>query len=190
MKRNMQGFTLTELTIVLSIISIMVAISVPAIVKSIPDYRLKKAAYALFSDLQLAKSTAVLTKEKIRVIFNSDKETYSIESISADNTINNNNDTIGTTIKNVSLASYGSGVRFGSGSATKSVKGRPIPSDFISYKNNNSVKFGINGMVNSLGYVYLTNTNNKLCYSVATPTNAGIIQIYKTSGTTNKWVSD
>ncbi len=64
--RTQIGFTLIELMISIAIIAIMIGIGAPAILKWMPNYRLKAAAGSLYSNMQRAKLEAV--KQNVDVI--------------------------------------------------------------------------------------------------------------------------
>jgi len=65
------GFTLIELMIVIGMIGILTAISVPAVMKWLPNYRLKAAARDLYSNMQKAKMEAVKRNTDVLIIFTS-----------------------------------------------------------------------------------------------------------------------
>ena len=72
MRKNLQkssGFTLIELMIGISIISILTAIAVPAVINWLPTYRLNAASRDLYSNLQKARLQAVKENKVIRVRF-------------------------------------------------------------------------------------------------------------------------
>ncbi len=57
--RGKNGFTLIELAVVMLLFILTAAFAVPNVAKVIPRYRLKEASRGIYSDLQLAKLTAV-----------------------------------------------------------------------------------------------------------------------------------
>ncbi len=63
------GFTLTELLVVMGIISLIGAIGTPTLLTQLPDYRLNGAARAVSSTLQFAKMSAASAGKQYRVEF-------------------------------------------------------------------------------------------------------------------------
>ena len=71
MIKNSKGFTLIEVIIVVTIIGILAAISIPAISSWLPNYRLKAAARELYSGMQKARMVAVKTNTTSMMTFTS-----------------------------------------------------------------------------------------------------------------------
>ena len=63
-----QGFTLTELSIVIAVIGILAAIAVPSFITWLNNSRLRAASQELQSDLQHAKSEAIKRNKHVVVI--------------------------------------------------------------------------------------------------------------------------
>lgn len=70
------GFTLIELIVVVGIIGIVSAFSIPAIMEWLPDYRLRSAARDIVSCLQQVKMEAVSRNERTGVQFNAGTNQY------------------------------------------------------------------------------------------------------------------
>ena len=168
------GFTLMELMIVIAIISILATGTGFAIIKKMPDYHLQTASDALFLDFQLAKSNAVLHQEKTRILFNLETNSYRILRLGSDGDVGGTGAAEDTPVKEVFLANYGSGVTFGRGIAPPMTESQ----DNLTYTNDWAT-FSMNGSADELGYAYLTHINRDRCYAVGTPSNAGIIRIYR-----------
>jgi len=172
MRKN-SGFTLVELIIAIVIIFILVAISVPIFLSWLPDYRLRSAADDLYSNLQYAKMEAIKNNVNWAVAFDFSANSYTVRS-------NHTGVGTGTIVKTVDLSSYGSGVGYGKGNATESVPGGTIPADFVSYTSDEAV-FNTRGMVNNLGYVYLSN-NAGASRAGGTPALAGVVVLRRWTG--------
>lgn len=157
---------MTELMVVLAIISILLGIGGVGLLSNLPQYRLKSAARELVSVMQKARLEAVKRNIDCRVVFDVANARYAV---SIDNGADGSWSTIGDNenLKVVSLNDYGSGVEYGSGSATfdaTASKGT-IPSDFVSYSSNIAT-YNPRG-TSSGGYVYLSNQSND-AYAVGT----------------------
>lgn len=105
-KRSNSGLTLIELMVGISIVTILIAISMPSLLSWMPEYRLRRAARELHGNLQYARMTAIKTRQDCTVTFNTSPSpgNYVI--------------TIpGQTIKTVNLSTYGSGVTYSAAAA-------------------------------------------------------------------------
>jgi prepilin-type N-terminal cleavage/methylation domain-containing protein len=74
-----RGFTLAECLIVLTVIGLVVAFSVPSFEGMFEEYRVKRASRQLASDFQLARAKAVSDKVEHRVHMNTINNRYWIE---------------------------------------------------------------------------------------------------------------
>jgi type IV fimbrial biogenesis protein FimT len=178
MKRS-QAFTLMELMATTAILSVLMTFAVPAFIRWLPGYRLKGAARDLYSELAAAKMTAVNQKGECAAVFSRVNHRYQIWS-GGNNKVYDNASGDDVLLKTVDLSGYGSGVRYGKGSA-----GSPIGGTFgdgITFSSNRVV-FDSRGMVKSLtgGYVYLQN-NRKACYAVGV-LGSGVILLKRWIGT-------
>lgn len=76
---NKKGVTLIELTVVLVVIAIGGALSVPNILAWLPNYRLKSVTRDIVSTMRTAQMKAVSTNLQYRVYFNAGEKKYWIE---------------------------------------------------------------------------------------------------------------
>jgi len=91
------GFTVTELTVVIVLLALLTAMGVPSYLSWLPKYRLKSAARDLYSNLQLAKMTAIKSNGKCSIGYNKNPDRYTITVLN----------------RTVTLSDYKSGIRFG-----------------------------------------------------------------------------
>jgi len=73
-----KGFTLTEVTVVLSILGVMTAISVPSYFSWLPRHRLQTSTRQIYDDLNLAKIRAVKDNTVAYIIFSTLNNTYTV----------------------------------------------------------------------------------------------------------------
>ena len=175
------GFTMIELLIAFVILGVLTTIAIPGFARWYPGYRLKSASRELYANMQLAKMGAVRDNSDWAVVFDTGASRYLICSDAGDD----NWTTLGdnSTEKTVNFSDY-EGVNYGHGNATTNATqgGGAFPADNVSYASPDNVAiFNSRGMVDNLGYVYLSN-NQGASYAVATPTNAGVILMKKWTG--------
>jgi prepilin-type N-terminal cleavage/methylation domain-containing protein len=174
MRKN-SGFTLIELVIVIVVLVILAAVSVPIFLSWLPEYRLRSAADDLYAHLQHSKIQAIRNNNNWAVQFVESSNSYTIYSNYKDSS-----DT-GTAVKTINLSDHGSGVGYGRGDATSSIG--TYDADGITYSSN-WVVFNKRGMVNNLGYVYLSN-NAGSARAVGTPAFAGVVRLRRWAGGSN-----
>jgi prepilin-type N-terminal cleavage/methylation domain-containing protein len=74
--KNRKGFTMTEVVVVLSLIGIMTAISVPSYFSWLPKHRLQTSVRQIYDDMQLAKIRAVKDNINTYITFSTVNGTY------------------------------------------------------------------------------------------------------------------
>lgn len=181
---GIHGFTLMELMIVIAIIAISTGIVLDAILHWVPKYRLKQAAWDLFSHLQRTRAAAIQHRAEYAVRFATDDNAYHLLSGGPnrkyDGPVAGSDDRL---VKTVFLSDYGSGVRFGHGTAVRNATTTPasgFPDDGVSFVGNTTI-FSTDGMTFRMGYVYLQN-NRDAVFAVATPTMAGLVRLMRWDG--------
>jgi len=181
---NNAGFTIAELLTVISIISIVSVISIPSFISWLPNYRLKSAALDLFSNFQNARMRAIQSRGEYAILFNVSAGNYQLVSSGKNKTLEGGESASDDIIeKTVLLSDYGSGIRYGHGSASKKAAlsgGSFSPGDEVSYLDD-MAEFNSRGMANRMGYVYLENSS-KSTFAVSTPTMAGVVHIKRWNG--------
>ncbi|MFH1984690.1 MAG: GspH/FimT family pseudopilin [Pseudomonadota bacterium] len=153
-----RGFTRIEMLAVAAIVSIVTSAAVPEYLSWLPRWRLKSAAIDLFSNLQLAKVTAIRRGISCRVLYRPGGYCISLASS-------------GAVLKTVTLEDYGSGVAF-----------RGPPPTCRTYSRS-QITFNSRGLSNA-GYAYLSAADAGVHYRVG-PTTAGVIKLQKLVG--KKW---
>lgn len=175
-KSSCHGFTITELAVVILIISVLASIALPGFAKWLPGYKLRIAAQELYSNIHHAKMMAIKENSSYRLVFTpGEKSYYIIERPD------------GSVERRISLNRNGASgdVSFGCGSATKAatVNGGPAPNDGISYTYNKAT-FNSRGLGKS-GYVYLCNGEGG-AYAIGTWAS-GVIIMKKWNKSTGSW---
>jgi len=90
------GFTLIELTVVIALLAILTAVCVPNFLSWLPKYRLKRAARDLYSNLQLAKMSAIRANKDCMVKYYKNPDRYTVDLLN----------------KTIRLSDYKSGITF------------------------------------------------------------------------------
>lgn len=153
-----RGFTLIETVAVLAILSMIMAAAAPGVMAFLSRWHLKSAAIDLFSNLQLARITAIRRGVRCRITYCPGGYSVSLPAS-------------GVVLKTVVLADYGGGVRFMG----------PPPAGYT-YRRA-QITFNSRGLSNA-GYAYLSTASADVHYRVG-PTTAGVIKLQKLVG--KKW---
>lgn len=90
------GFTLIELTVVIALLAILTAVGVPNFLSWLPKYRLKSAARDLYSNLHLAKMSAIRANKDCMVKYFKNPDRYTVDLLN----------------KTIRLSDYKSGITF------------------------------------------------------------------------------
>lgn len=75
---NKKGFTLIEIVVVVAILAILAAISIPGFSSWLPNYRLKNSARDIYGVMKIAKSRAVNANTVAVIIFSIPNDTYTV----------------------------------------------------------------------------------------------------------------
>ena len=174
------GFTIVELVVALAIMGIAVSVAIPGFSRWLPGYRLKSAATELYTNLQLAKMSAVRDNAEWAIKFDPDFDAYQVRygtGVDGDYA-----DPGGFGVdKTVILANYGDGVCFGHGNSTADLGGGWDDEITFGGTYPNTIIFRPRGISDSEGYVYVQNEKNAT-YAVGALTT-GLILMRKWTGT-------
>jgi len=192
------GFTLVEVMVTLTVLSIVAALAVPGILLMAPGMALKTAARDLYSRLQEAKMLAIKQNSRVSVRFHAAQSYYYIDAngdgaytLAATDTFTDANgdgaysrgepfnDMDGNGVYSGEIAinfkDYGYGIDLGTGNATKNWEGDPCNRAEV-------ITFNSRG-TSGTGTIYLENRNQDISYAVTVIT-AGSIRARKYSGAT------
>ncbi|MCI5125052.1 MAG: prepilin-type N-terminal cleavage/methylation domain-containing protein [Candidatus Electrothrix sp. AR5] len=172
-RKVVQGFSLVELMLVIALLGVLSAISIPVFLRSLPGYRLRNATRNLYVNLQKARLLAVKGNRKVTVRFHEAGGYYYID--------NDENGTAGYKQWDpgelrADLADYG-GVIYGKGGVAKNwnndLINRVVPHQDISFKTTGTA---------TPASIYLQYQNaNGIIYAVTT-TNYGTVKVRRFSG--------
>ena len=153
-KKQEGGYTFIELLIAMVVIAILAATAIPAIIDWMPNYRLKKAARTLFSNIQLARLVSVRSNAPCAVVFNAAADEYYVCTDSGDGswtTIANN-----TILKRINLAELPGNIQLGAAPGITPLTGGAPGINGNTF--NNAAEFNVRGLLNQAsGSVYIQN---------------------------------
>jgi type IV fimbrial biogenesis protein FimT len=178
--KEASGFTLVEAVVTFVIIAILAAAAIPALSVWMPNYRLRRAAMDIFSNLQWAKMQAIRTNRQHAIFFNpTGNGSYEVVDCGPDGTYTGSGDDV--TVKTVNLLDYDDrgNIHYGHGAATTPV-GTTFGDEITYPSPDNVATFNSRGFGNN-GYIYIENDKNTT-YAVGS-TTAGVILLRKWDGT-------
>ncbi|MCW5213700.1 GspH/FimT family pseudopilin [Desulfobulbus sp. TB] len=172
-RQEIRGFSFVELMVVIALIGILSAISLPSILRGLPEKRLKAAARNVYADLQKARQLAVKKNKKITVRFNESDRYYYFDE-DKKGTAGYKKWNFGEIKKD--LADY-SGVIYGKGGAVKNWNNSLIK-HIVPYQD---ISFKITGTATPAS-IYLQFQNKDTITYAVTTTNYGTVKVRKFNG--------
>ncbi|MCI5136458.1 MAG: prepilin-type N-terminal cleavage/methylation domain-containing protein [Candidatus Electrothrix sp. AW2] len=172
-KKEIGGFSFVELMVVIALVGILSAISIPFILRGLPEKRLKAAARNVYADLQKARLLAVKKNKKITVRFNESDRYYYFDE-DEDGTTGFKEWNPDETRRD--LADYG-GVIYGKGRAVKNWN-KTLIKNVVPYQD---ISFKVTGTVTPAS-VYLQYQNEDTITYAVTTTNYGTVKVRRFSG--------
>ncbi len=170
-QKEKTGFTLMELMVVVAIIGLLAAISIPMLLN--PEHRVRTVARQIMGDMQGTRMAAIKNNENWAIVFEPDNLRYLVCSDRGkDNSWSKTEDN--TIVKTVVFSTHVSGVKYGHGQATfdATLDKKAFPADDISYSPN-VLTFNPRGSCQS-GWVYIDYKG--VSYAVGT-LSTGIVRI-------------
>lgn len=176
---------MTELLIAVAVIGIMASVSVYYSMQAMPMLRLNRAGRTLMGHMQQVRLNAIKENRSWQIVFTDNAgialDTYQVISSGPDSILGTADDIAQPA---VFLAGFGSGVTYGSGSATATWNNDAIVQ-------RPSVTFSNRGLC-SPGTTYITNQTNTVSMAITTSI-AGSITLRKYNGitpfSTDNWMN-
>ncbi len=165
------------------ILCILLGLAIPGFSSWLPNYRLRGATRDIYSNLQLAKMTAVKDRARCGILFDAGNQKYQVISSGSNRTWESTSGSRAgddVILKEVTFSEYGSGIRYGSGTATGGVGGSSLEADSILFDSRGIIA-NPSGATSTGGYVYVKNNKDK-AYAVGV-LPSGVIVMRRWSGT-------
>ncbi len=198
------GFSILQIITTLAVISIISAITVPAVLSWMLDIRLKGAANNLFLDMNNVKMSAIKENKSWAIVFDTANNRYFIcDDWGADGSWTGTNDNTGTGDNNIvsrrcmdgsdpndptlpaTCSQRKNHIVLGSGDATiRASIQSPVPaptaivSDFVSYTGDRVI-FRPQGIATA-GYVYIQSLDANTSYAIGTSAT-GVVRVFKSN---------
>ncbi len=176
---NSSGFSFVELMVVIAIVGILSAISLPSFFKSLPEKRLKGVARILYADLQKARLLAVKNNDNITVNFDTTAGSYSYLDDTGQLYLPPND------LSEI-LTEQGAGVVYGCNATSNNTwrESTETPDDTVPSNGvTDDITFTNTGTSNQQDIYLQSQNNQEVCYAVST-TSFGAVKIRRFNGST------
>jgi prepilin-type N-terminal cleavage/methylation domain-containing protein len=175
------GFSLMEILVVIAIMGIVLAISVPAYLSYLPRIRLREAAREIASDMQFAKVQAIKANTTTAVVFDPVAGTYQVITESGEAAGSEDwTDGDGHTHKNVTIANF-KGVSYGSATGTTRPGDTTDPDTVAGVTFGGNVVFFTNKAISVAGTVYIHNQKGDTM-AIGSTSAAGRVKTWRNFG--------
>jgi len=169
------GFTMVELLIVLAVLTIMSGIAAPNLRGWMRIYQLKSASTELFSNMQLAKASAVRENRPWKIRFDQANGKYEVIRCLTRN-VNCETGVLNTDYRIAKTVSFSSRYK------NQVQYNRPASLPAIDFPNN-PILFNSTGFVRDSGFIYLSNNTNSTYYCIGFRSIASAARVQKLTGT-------
>jgi type IV fimbrial biogenesis protein FimT len=187
-EKRESGFTLLGLLSAVVILGILAGIAIPSYQSWLPKSRVSGAAREFFSDLQLARMSAISENNNYVITFDTGNNRYSIYDDN-DNDFDTSGVESGELLKTVDIDDRYQGIGYGY-IAGNNPSGNPITGEVTFTGTPPSVTFKSTGLSNKAGSVYLiptTDTSRKDRQRAITVSIIGRVRLYRHTGTGSVW---
>ncbi len=173
------GFSLTEVVLVVAVLAVVSSISVPFVTSSLRGLQVSSDARRIASSLSYAKMAATSKMTRYQLVFDISGNRWSIQRF---NRATGNYETEGASTQ-VSAGLSGSGIAL-QASATSAPSGFPADSSTFIRFNSRGIPINSTGSPTSTSVIYLAGAGSQFGVTVSL---AGQVQVWKVRG--GQWVS-
>jgi len=175
---SQKGFTLIEMLTVVAIMGIILAMVAPNFSKWVEKHQINGQAQKVYFDLMLARTVAVKNNNDVRVVFDSNADTYKVH----DDTNGDGVEDSGEALKTITLEEN---VPFAYNTGITDIDGNTVTAA-VSFGGSQTVTFDSRGQASASGSVFLLHEND----INITSNRARSISVLKATGAVDYWSYD
>jgi len=175
---SQKGFTLIEMLTVVAIMGIILAMVAPNFSKWVEKHQINGQAQKVYFDLMLARTVAVKNNNDVRVVFDSNADTYKVH----DDTNGDGVEDSGEALKTITLEEN---VQFAYNTGITDIDGNTVTAA-VSFGGSQTVTFDSRGQASASGSVFLLHEND----INITSNRARSISVLKATGAVDYWSYD